>query len=670
MSIMLTLAVFTTWAALALGLSTIGVLFLHRLGGIEPTWHNAYYAVWVGFALLTASLMLWHFFLPVNERALLFFASTASLALIAQRRWFASLSQLPWSRPFALVLIVFAVWTANHTLPPGGMDDYTYEFQSIRWFHDYPIVPGLANLHGRLGFNSSHHLIAAMLSAGIWKGTVNHLFNGFFILMACILLLDAVHDLAKGTKGMRVHSLFPALLVCPCASLIVYGRFNPGLSTLKADVFVCAAAVVLASLFLRWAAAPAGTTSSIALCATVLLIGGVTPSIKISTLVFCGSIVAVVTGRSLLQVARGAVRKRTICATLSVVALIAICFSARGVILSGYPFYPLTAFGFHVDWRVPVAQAEAEGAYVTSYARLQPTYNPHEVWGWHWVRGWARSTAITDRVNMLLPLVLSAVCMPFFFGKPRETPGAAPNGETPAWAYGTLAGASTVALIVWFIQAPAGRFAIGQTWILFASVFAWAIQRQRGNWSWAALGIGLASTLSVAAFILLYYLRIVAERPLILMLFAFVVLWTIAFGMFRNVNCRLLAMLCILLALFPYAERVISYIRSRSYATLGAMLWINVPSLRDPISAQPVLRQARSGLNIYDTHVTAYATPLPNTRYFNPYLELRTAHMRDGFRNSSPLNSPLYNEASPFGYRIEVWERDVDETRLALRSPP
>lgn len=659
MSIVLTLAVFGAWAVLALGLAAIGVLFLHRVAGSEPAWHNVYCGVWTGFALLIAALMLWHFFLPVDGRALLFFASLAALALLFELRWFGAAARLPWSRPFALLLVVFALWTANHALPPGGMDDYTYEFQSIRWFHDYPLVPGLANLHGRLGFNDSHHLFAAMLSVGMWKGAVNHLFNGFFLLLACMLLLDGVRDLAKAGKGALARSLFPALLLCPCAGLIVYGRFNPGLSTLKADVFVCGASAVLAALFLRWTAEPDSERGA-ADCVTVLLIGSVIPSVKISTLVFCGLIAGVVAARSSFQAARGTMRKRTVYGALAVAAVIAICFPVRGMILSGYPFYPATAFGWNADWRVPAAQAEAERAYVTSYARLQPTYDPREVSGWKWVRGWARSTAITDRVNLVLPLMLAMACIPLFFARRRADAGV----STPAWAYGTLAGVSVVALIVWFVQAPAGRFAIGEAWILFAAVLAWTVEHR--EWNWTAVGIGLAATLG-AAFLILRYLRIADELPAFLILFAFIAFWLVDFGSVRRKSTRLAA-LCVLLALFSYGERALSYIRSRSYATLSAMLWIDVPAFYGPASDPPVLRQTRSGLTVYDTHTAAYSTPLPNTRYFNPYLELRTHRLQDGFRNASPRNSPPYGENPADGYKAEVWERDVDEVRLKLRS--
>jgi hypothetical protein len=666
-SIALTLAVLGTWLLLAAGLSAFGAVFLHRLGRVEPGWHHLYCAVWTGFALLIASLMLWHFFLPVDERALFMFSSAAALALIIERRWFASAMRLPFSRPFAVAVIAMAIWTANHTLPPGGMDDYTYEFQTIRWFHDYPIVPGLANLHGRLGFNNSHHLLAAMLSAGIWKGEVNHLFNGFFILLACILLLDAIRDLAQGAQASLERSLFSALLLCPCITLVVYERFSPGLSTLKADVFVCAATVVLASLFLRWARTPPGATS-IAPCATALLIGAVTPSVKISTLVFCGSIAAVIALRSLLQVKPDTARKRLIVGALAVDAVIAICFPIRGIVLSGYPFYPLTTLGFNVDWRVPTAEANAERAYVTSYARLQPIYDIHAVSGWQWVPGWVRSTVATDKVNLLLPIVLAAVCIPFFVvGSPRGDPRGATPEFTPDWAYATLAATSAVSLIVWFIEAPAGRFALGQAWILFASALSWAVHRQRGGWSWNALIISLGLTFPVAAFLLLYCFRISSGRLPIFVLFVFIVFWMAAFGCLRLRKPGFLAALCMVLALYPYGERSVTYIKNGAYRMLGQIIWINLTHLPHPAAPLPQLRQTRSGLNVYDTHFATYQTPLPNTRYFNPYLELRTARMQDGFRNSSPSDSTVYGETASFGYEVDVWPQDIDAARLALR---
>ena len=663
MSVLLTLAVLGTWAILALGLSAIGVFFFNRLGGVEPAWYHLYYAIWTGFALLIASLMLWHFFLPLNNRALVTFASLAALALIVERHWFASVFRLPVKRSLAVVGTVFAMWTANHALVRSfGMDDYQYEFQTIRWFHDYPIVPGLANLSGRLGFNNSHHLFAALLSTGLWRGTVNHIFNGFFVVLACVLLLDAVRDIAQGTEGSLKRSLFPALLVCPCVGLISFGvAYDSILSTFKADLFVAVATAVLACVFLRWTAAPPATNRSAVLAATTLLVGAVIASVKISGLVFCGFIVTVVALRSLLAFRLGLRTNKMIVGALVVVAVLAISVPIRGIVLSGYAFYPSTALRLNVDWRVPIAQAESERAFITSFAQMRGTYDTRDVSGWRWIREWAPSTARTNLINIVLPLIMILVCIPLLFVPRRGDSRINMENAPPRWAYATLACASIAHLIVWFIQAPAGRFVIVNVWILFAAIFTWAVQKQGDGWTWKAPLIGLALGLPLAAFAFLYYLHISGKDRLhVLALLTLVAFWIVAFGFLRTGSPRLLAVLCILPALFQYGERSAAYLLSQRYADLASMAWLNVAHLQYPAPPTTVLTQTRSGLNIYETDYPDFETPLPNTQYFNPSLQLRTNRMEDGFRVSATANSTVIAQNSPeFGNLASVLQRQA-----------
>ncbi len=652
---MLTLAVFGTWIALALGLASIGVLFLHRLGGIESKWSHAYYAIWTGFALLIASLTMWHFFLPVDTRALAAFGGLAALALIVERRWFASLQYQQFSWRFAAVCGVFAIWTANQSLARGfGYDDYLYEFQATRWYHDYRIVPGLANLHGRIGFNNSHHLFAAMLSVGLWKGEVNHVFNGLFVVLACILLLDAIRNLAKGTKGTLDRSLFGALLVCPCAGLVLFGFDGSMLHTLKADVFVAAATAVLVCLFLKWAAVRSGCGDSAALAATTMLVGAVLPTVKISAIVFSGFIVAAVALGEHWQSQKERKDRRLIFGAFAVAGVLAICFPVRGIILSGYPMYPSKALGVNVDWRVPTAQADAERAYIKSCTYFDPTYDPQQVTGWKWLPDWAATISRFDRINVLLPLFLTLICLPTMFARRRGDPDSTAAGDPPGWAYATLLCASIANLIVWFTQAPAGRFVIVQFWILFAVVLLSGVRRQRSGWNWKAPLIGAAFTLPLAVLVLVYWLHIPGELRLrVLGVLAFAALWMVLLGRLRAIPPRLLAVLCILPALYQSGEHVAGDLVDKRYGDLASMLWVDASELPRPKQPTANLHSTRSGLSIYETYHSTYETPLPNTRYFNPFLQLRTDRMKDGFRNSISSNS-LYGkgDSRSLGYEL------------------
>lgn len=648
-----TLSVLVTWAVLALGFASLGILFLNRLGGpVEPSWQYVFCGIWTGFSLLIAGLMLWHFFLPVNGMTLGVFAIASTMALIRERRWFAMVLCVPFDRLFALIAGLFAVWTANHALLfRGGYDDYEYEFQAIRWFHEYPIIPGVANLSGRIGFNNSHHLFAAMLSVGPLRGTVNHVFNSFFVALVCVFILSEVRDLAKRTSGSPARSLFSALLFCPCAALVLFGPFGSMLSTLKADVFICVAATSLAILFLRWASTPAEIAASRVLGATTLLLGCVITSVKLSGSVFCLSIVAVVIVRSLRRYAAQPQLYRVYAAALGTGTLLLVSIPVRGVFLSGYPFFPSTALGLNVDWRVPVPLAGWERAVVTSFARLPTTreamlerfrweqkmeaglasledlktnFDPRPLLGDPWVRNWAVSILISDQMTIVLPFILMAASISLLFVRRRQEPWS--SGESPpAWACATISAASVAALVFWFLEAPATRFAMSYMWMLFASILSWVARRQDGQRNWVASLAGLTFILIALAVVVFEDPNLQGdERLRILVLLVFAGCWFIAFLLIQTAKPQILAAICLLPSLFQHGERLVD----GGYAGVRSMLWIHY----SPHHASPaVLRRTCSGLGIYETANPAFETPLPNTSHFNALLRLRTGRVEDGF---------------------------------------
>jgi hypothetical protein len=66
-----------------------------------------------------------------------------------------------------LVFVLFVLWAANRCAGPLTLyDSGMYHAPTVEWFKAYPVVPGLGNLHGRLAFNPSGLLFAAMLDRG------------------------------------------------------------------------------------------------------------------------------------------------------------------------------------------------------------------------------------------------------------------------------------------------------------------------------------------------------------------------------------------------------------------------------------------------------------------------------------------------------------------------
>ncbi|MFR9164833.1 MAG: LIC_10190 family membrane protein [Dysgonomonas sp.] len=63
-----------------------------------------------------------------------------------------------------LILLVFAIVLYYSLLPPLVADARLYYLQSILWNETYPLIPGLGNIHGRLGFNSNILLLTSAFS--------------------------------------------------------------------------------------------------------------------------------------------------------------------------------------------------------------------------------------------------------------------------------------------------------------------------------------------------------------------------------------------------------------------------------------------------------------------------------------------------------------------------
>lgn len=634
----LTLAVCFTWLALAAGFCGIGVFWLRRLTGLKPSWQNAYLATWAGFGLLMAGLLIWNFFLPVNELALGLFTILAVASLIKEWRWFAATLSTGVEAWFVLTIIAFTIWTANHALAAGGMDDYNYEFQAIRWFHDYRIVPGLANLHDRMGLNSSHHLFGALLSWGPWAGGVNHIFNGLFTVLAVMLLAASVRALASGRGGSS--ALLGALLVSPCVGLVLFGIFGPMISTLKADVFICAATATLAVLFMEFVETSASDERHLPLGATILLLAPVLFSVKITSVVFCGILALAVLLR--LYVTIGWKNRVPVFGAL-IAALILCSVLMRGVILSGYPLYPSTMVPIDVDWRVPVAHANAVRAFVTSWAQLRPTYAA--VAGWEWLPAWARSTALTDKFNIVLPLVLTLCCLPLFLFRRRGE-----RHNVPNWGWATLATGSIASLLVWFVEAPAGRFAFIYFWIVFGLVCTIVVKNRHQARGWA-LAVASGIPILLAAYLLFFVVGVPSEfRSGMALMLILGFLWFIACIRVGGSNGRRLAVLCLLLGFFQIGDRVLAHIARRRWAEIGPMLWLQVPTLPEHLEKpRYIARQTRRGVVIYEARKVLYDTPLPNTRFFDPAIELRTpGDLSGGFRNSKE------NDAARYGYPVQV----------------
>ena len=169
-------------------------------------------SLWAGIAVITAILQLYHFFRPIdlgavslltglslggwiwNRASILRFSSGSRFRFTADNLQFST---------FLLLFIAAAIIAFRCIALGEHYDTGLYGVQAVRWFITYPLVPGLGNLLGQLGFNSSVFLWFAALDQGPWRGLAHHLFDGFSItaLFACII--------PAGLRILRAESISP-----------------------------------------------------------------------------------------------------------------------------------------------------------------------------------------------------------------------------------------------------------------------------------------------------------------------------------------------------------------------------------------------------------------------------------------------------------------------------
>src|SRR5229473_7211584 len=190
MLLLSSLEIFLTWAVIALALIGLGSIVL-TLFSEDCSLIDAF---WTGLAISVAILEIWNLLLPITASVTMFLFGAGLLGLALNRSALRDSlrSTLQASRWLLLLGIAFALLLALRSCGPCEYyDTGLYGASSVRWIQTFPAVPGLANLHGRLGFNSSVFLCIAALGQGAWKDLGFHLFTGFLLSALWATLLPA-----------------------------------------------------------------------------------------------------------------------------------------------------------------------------------------------------------------------------------------------------------------------------------------------------------------------------------------------------------------------------------------------------------------------------------------------------------------------------------------------
>ncbi|MBL8021344.1 MAG: hypothetical protein JNM27_16860, partial [Leptospirales bacterium] len=143
-------------------------------------------AQWSGFIALIVLLEFWSIFLPVNNRLGWLVLGLSLPGLFLMARHFLRSQSTSWRSLVVFTLaaflpILFAVYTSCKLVT--WYDTPLYHLNAVRWINEFAAIPGLANFHERLGFNSSFLLFGALTNVDPLAGKAAHIALPYLLCM-------------------------------------------------------------------------------------------------------------------------------------------------------------------------------------------------------------------------------------------------------------------------------------------------------------------------------------------------------------------------------------------------------------------------------------------------------------------------------------------------------
>ncbi|EMJ63601.1 putative membrane protein [Leptospira sp. P2653] len=347
--------------------------------------------VLVGLSVTNTLVSLVSLFLPITVLVLFIFLLFCSVFLYFER---GNLKRLTFgfihkniviiiTFPFLLSALIFSL------NPPFAYDSGLYHIQSIKWIQEYSAVPGLANLHGRFGFNPNIFTIFALTS--LKEVFDQEIFSINFVVYST-LVLHFINRIYKILKKGEVTNFFLLNLI---VLFLILDQFM-SLSSPSPDLI----SIVLPLYILTNLPKKENTTISelnFKNYFSSIILSVYTISIKLATVPLCILV--------LFLMIRYKFEEKKLSIIISVVSLILLPWLIRNVILTGYLIYPFPAIDFfNFDWKVPLNAVVSEKLSITGWAR-----NPGEGYKkaaqmkfWEWFPIWWNTISKLNRLFIVI----------------------------------------------------------------------------------------------------------------------------------------------------------------------------------------------------------------------------------------------------------------------------
>lgn len=446
------LSVLLDWLIIAITSYTVGYGFLRLMsiciGREVSAGKNAnVLRLLIGFMLTNVYAEIWSIFSPVNMWAvyiLVFITLVIAYMCKQDMAETVNISKAPKPAVIASVAVIILMAYGSSR---GYMhyDTTLYHASAIRWIEEYGVVPGLANLQSRYGYNSAEFAHNALYSFKWYTGRSLHCTTGFLAMVSAHLLYDK--ELFTGRRTIqsvdfvRIGLLYYlgvlfAQMVSPAsdyvANLLIFDILILMLGRVK-DRTLPADHYVLISL---------------------LAIYGITVKVSLAPMVLICLIPFV------YYIIKKDVRSILFCIVSGLV--IAMPYFIRGYILSGWILYPSTLIKLgNPDWQVPIGEAQYDAKEISMWGRgITDATKWSEVTLTNWIPSWFAALDTVEKV-LITAVITSAVVLVAIeirLGLSKNRGGLQRYNillELPiAWIM-------LLGVVTWFVGAPLVRYGLG-----------------------------------------------------------------------------------------------------------------------------------------------------------------------------------------------------------------
>jgi len=430
----------------------LGFLMMEFLQ-LEPSPLEAFV---IGWGVLIGTLELYHLFRPVELAVSLAVVAAGLVGLTRKlfrlREFGTELRSINVAAAAFSLLLIFVI-ALRSTGPCVHYDTGLYGVSAVQWLTSFRVVPGIANLYGRLGFNSSFFLcIAALQSIGL--GPLSYrLWEGALLALTAVLVVVSIAGICRGSQ-IRPSAWFNVILIVPLVSYIGYSQLV-GVDTDLPSTLCCFLGVFL--LLREWENREGTVAARQATLIAACVVFAMAIVTKLSTAAFAGPCCLLSLWKLSSVHAAPQASRRARAGCFFLLAEIFALWVCAGYVESGYPLYPNDLLGLPFSWKVPDASVRMLAGIIKSWARVA-FVSRHKTEGWRWLTVWLLY-AREDRIHFWAPLVTIGVAVVLLVLVSNKS-GYSLRDLWPVLLFGLLSA------VVWFFMAPDLRFVQGPIWAL------------------------------------------------------------------------------------------------------------------------------------------------------------------------------------------------------------